>query len=104
MEFKATREQIEEGVLRAKKEREDKIAQAIERGVPICRLSAPLFAEERETNINIVGNEAVIDTTVDKFMTKCFKNNYEIIGLTMYEDKVVGLTCKFNVKQISLRR
>lgn len=98
------RKKIEEGALRAKKEREEKIANAIKCGVPICRLSAPLFTEERETNINIVGNEAIIDTTVDKFMTKCFKNNYEIIGLTMYKDKVIGLTCKFNVKQISLRK
>ena len=97
------REKIEEGVIRAKKEREEKIAKAIERGVPICKISAPLTGEERETIINIVGTEATIDTTVDKFMTKCFKNNYEIIGLTMYEDRVVGLTCKFSAKQITLR-
>jgi len=97
------RTKIEEGRLRAQKEREDKIAKAIERGVPICKLSAPLFNEERETNIIITDKEAIIDTTVDKFITKCFKNNYEIIGITMYKDRVIGLTCKFNAKQITLR-
>ena len=103
MIYNMDRKKIEEGALRAKKEREEKIANAIKSGVPICRLSAPLFTEEKETNINIMGNEAIIDTTVDKFMTKCLKNDYEIIGLTMYEDRVVGLTCKFNSKQVTLR-
>jgi predicted peroxiredoxin len=53
MTVNISREKIEEGRLRAQKERQDKIAQAIERGVPICRLSAPLFNEERETNISV---------------------------------------------------
>ena len=102
------RAKVEEGRIKALEEREKAIAQARITGASVNYISAPLTEDEKETHINISNGIAIIDTTEGKYITKCFKNKYNIIGLTFYKenddrDRLVGLTCTCGAKQISLR-
>ena len=90
-----------------------KIAEAIKSGIPIHYTNTSISLEERETLINIseMDNTALIDSTIQKDITKCLNRNWEITSITYRKngtDKndclmgISGMTFKGPANKISI--
>ena len=107
----------QEELMQAKEEakiiKRKKIAEAIKSGVPIYYTNTNISLEERETLINIseMGNTALIDSTIQKDMTKCLNRNWEITSITYRKNGmdendnligIVGMSFKAPANKISI--
>lgn len=107
----------QEELMQAKEEakiiKRKKIAEAIKSGIPIYYTNTNISLEERETLINIseMDNTVLIDSTIQKDMTKCLNRNWEITSITYRKngtDKndnligIVGMSFKAPANKISI--
>ena len=90
-----------------------KIAEAIKSGIPIHYTNTSISLEERETLINIseMDNAALIDSTIQKDITKCLNRNWEITSITYRKNGtdendnligIIGMSFKSPANKISI--
>lgn len=71
----------------AQEERNRKIQEAIKNGAVVNYITSRISGEEQETHISLTNDGVcIIDTTIQRDITKFLKKDFTIISITYYKD------------------